>query len=138
LRSRLKQNNQSSIKVVEIDDYIKQYLTWVDDMFTKEKVNNIKITLSLIALCVPLFANHSAMIENSCPYETYVRVDGKCLDISQEGLSNITEELNRNNNSVTEVSTEVKELSQELEKLCGLGQPETTSQIEIMADVCQY
>ena len=112
-------------------------------MVTKEKKNNIKITLPLVALCLPLFANHSAMVENGCPYETYLRVDGKCLDISQEGLNDITEELD--SNSVEEVSQEVEELSEELEELseelaelCVEEQPETNAQIEIMEDVCQY
>jgi hypothetical protein len=136
VRSRLKQNNLLSIKVVEAEDYIKQYLAQVDDMFTKERVHNIKITLSLFALCVPLFANHSTMSENSCPYETYVRLKGKCLDISQEGLNDITEELD--SNSVAKVGIQIEALSQELSDLCGSEQSETASQLKIMADVCQY
>ncbi len=113
-------------------------------MVTKEKKKNITITtLPLIALCMPLFANYSATIENGCPFETYVRVEGKCLDISHEGLNDITEELDSNlvkevNKEVAELSEELSELSEELEELCIEEQPETASQIEIMEDVCQY
>lgn len=112
-------------------------------MTAKEKKNNIKTTLPLVALCLPLFANYSATIENGCPYETYIRVEGKCLDISQEGLSNMTEELDTNSvkeidKEVAELSEELEELNEELEDLCIEQQPETTSQIEILEDVCQY
>ena len=112
-------------------------------MVTKEKKNNIKLTLPLIALCVPLFANYSAAIENGCPYETYVRVDGKCLDISENGLNEITEKLDSDfvrevNKEIEQVSQELEELSQELEELCVEERPENNSQIEIMENVCQY
>ena len=112
-------------------------------MVTKEKKKNITITLPLIALCVPLFSNYSAAIENGCPFETYVRVEGKCLDISQEGLNGITQELDSNlvkevNKEVAELGEELEELNEELEELCIEEQPKTASQIEIMEDVCQY
>ena len=108
-----------------------------------EKKQNIKITLPLIALCVPLFANYSATIENGCPYETYVRVEGKCLDISQEGLNDMTKELDSNsvqeiNKEVAQLSEELEELNEELEELCQEEQPKTASQIEIVENVCQY
>ena len=61
-------------------------------MSRKDRVDNIKITLSLIALCVPLFVRYSVTAENSCPYETYMHIDNKCLDISEKALSNLTEE----------------------------------------------
>lgn len=112
-------------------------------MTTNDQKKNIKLTLPLIALCVPLFANYSAKIENGCPFETYVRVEGKCLDISQEGLNNITAKLDSNsvkqvNQEVAELSEELEELGEELEELCIEEQPQTPSQIEIMEDVCQY
>lgn len=112
-------------------------------MTTKEKRKNIGTTLPLIALCIPLFANYSAAMENSCPYETYLRVDDKCLDISQEGLNDITQELDSSsvkevNKEVAELSEELEELSEELEELCLEEQPETNAQIEIIEDVCQY
>ena len=112
-------------------------------MTTSEKKKNIRITLPLIALCMPLFANYSAAMENSCPYETYLRVDDKCLDISQEGLNDITEELDSGsvkevNKEVAELNEELEELSEELEELCVEEQPATSSQIEIIEDVCQY
>lgn len=112
-------------------------------MTTKEKKTSIRTTLPLIALCMPLFANYSAAMENGCPYETYLRVDEKCLDISQEGLNDLTEELDSNsikevNKEVTELNEELEELSEELEELCVEKQPETNSQIKIMEDVCQY
>ena len=112
-------------------------------MAKKERVNQIRITLPLIALCLPLFANHYAKAENSCPYETYIRVEGKCVDISEEGLNDITEELE--GSGVEEVSKEIEEVSQELEELgeelaefCSSEQPETSTQVEILEDVCQY
>ncbi len=112
-------------------------------MATKERINQIKITLPMIALCLPLFANHYAKAENGCPYETYLRLENKCVDISQQGLDEITEELDRN--TVTEVSKEIEEVSQELEdlseelkELCVEEQPQSSVQVEIMTDVCQY
>ncbi|MEM8832189.1 MAG: hypothetical protein AAGE96_22990 [Cyanobacteria bacterium P01_G01_bin.19] len=112
-------------------------------MVTQEKKNNIKITLPLIALCVPLFANYSATINNGCPFETYVRVDGKCLDISEKGLSNISKELDSEsvmevNKEAEDLNEELEDLSEELEEFCIEEQPETNSQIEILKDVCQY
>lgn len=111
-------------------------------MATKERINNIKITLPLIALCLPLFVKYQVTAENGCPYETYIRVDGKCLDISQQGLDNITAELDSSlvaevNKEVKQVNKELKELSQELEEFC-VEQPETSTQIEILKNVCQY
>jgi len=112
-------------------------------MATKEKTHQIKITLPLIALCLPLFANHYAKAENGCPYETYIRMDHKCLDISPKGLSEITEELGKNaakevNKEIEEVSLELEELSEELEIFCIEEKPETSAQVEIMEDICQY
>lgn len=112
-------------------------------MATKEKTNQIKITLPLIALCLPLFANHYVTAENGCPYETYIRVDNKCVDISQKGLNEITKELDKNavkevSKEIEEVGLELEELSEELEEFCIETKPETSSQVEIMSDVCQY
>ena len=112
-------------------------------MVSKEKRNQIRKTLPLVALCVPLFANYSATLENGCPYETFLRVDDKCLDISQEGLNNITEELDSDSalevtQEIVEVNQELEELTQELAELCIKEQPETISEIEFMEDVCQY
>jgi len=109
----------------------------------KERINHIKITLSLVALCLPLFAKYSVTAQNGCPYETYMRVDGKCLDISQEGLNNMTEELNSNSGKevkqeIIELNEEIQDLSKELEDLCIQEQPENKSQIEIIENVCQY
>ncbi|MGD1917774.1 MAG: hypothetical protein ACFCAD_02125 [Pleurocapsa sp.] len=143
MRSKLNQNVYLSTKVVGTQNYNREYSIQVDDMAIDEKKKNIKFTLPLIALCVPLFANYSATMENGCPFETYVRVDGKCLDISEEGLNDITEKLDSSsviqvNKEVAEINEELEELSEELEELCIEEQPETTSQIEIMEDVCQY
>ena len=62
-------------------------------MATKEKTktNQIKLTLPLIALCLPLFANHQVTAENGCPYENYLRIEGQCVDISQQELDEITD-----------------------------------------------
>ena len=112
-------------------------------MATKERINQIRITLPLIALCLPLFANHYVKAENSCPYETYIRIEGKCVDISEGGLNDITEELEGNaveevNKEIKQVSRELSELGEELTEFCVAEQPETTTQVEIMEDVCQY
>ena len=112
-------------------------------MATKERVNQIRITLPLIALCLPLFANHYVKAENSCPYETYIRVEGKCVDISEKGLNDITDELEGSavkevSKEIEEVGQELEELSEELDEFCILEQPETLTQVEIMEDVCQY
>lgn len=112
-------------------------------MATKERINQIRITLPLIALCLPLFANHYVKAENSCPYETYIRVEGKCVDISEEGLNDLTEELGGSgvkqvSKEVEEVSHELEELSEELTEFCVEEQPETSIQVEIIEDVCQY
>ena len=118
-------------------------MTEVDNMSVKESFNNIKITLPLIALCLPLFVEYHATAENSCPYETFIRVDSKCVDISERGLNDITEELNVSsavevNKQIKEVSKELEELSEELEEFCVSEYPETSAQIEIMEDMCQY
>ena len=112
-------------------------------MARKELINNIKITLPLIALCLPLSANYYVTAENGCPYETYIRVEGKCIDISEAGLNEIYEELDTDN--IEEVSKEIEEVSQELEELgeevaelCINKQPETASQAEILENICQY
>lgn len=112
-------------------------------MAVKEKTNQIKITLPLIALCLPLFANHYVTAENGCPYETYLRVDNKCVDISQKGLHKITKKLDKNSvkevtQEIEEVGQELQDLSEELNEFCETEQPETSVQIEIMDDVCQY
>jgi hypothetical protein len=110
---------------------------------SKNKINNIKITLSLIALCLPLFVKYYAQAKNSCPYETYLHLDGKCLDVSTEGLNNITEELNTN--SVNEVNQEIANINQglenisdQLDELCVTKTPETLTQIDIVENICQY
>ena len=100
-------------------------------MATKERINQIKITLPMIALCLPLFANHYAKAENACPYETYLRLENKCVDISQQGLYEITEELERNtvtevSKEIEEVSQELEDLSEELEELCVEEQPQSS------------
>lgn len=112
-------------------------------MAAKEKTNQIKLTLPLIALCLPLFANHQVTAENGCLYETYLRVEGQCMDISQQDLDEITEEVD--SNPIQEVNQEIKEVSQELNQLnkqlndfCQEEQPKTSGQVEIMEDVCQY
>lgn len=89
-------------------------------MSRKDRVDNIKITLSLVALCVPLFVRYSVTAENSCPYETYMHIDNKCLAISEKALSNLTEELDINlakevNKEIEGVSNELQKLSKELE-----------------------
>lgn len=119
-------------------------------MAKKELINNIKITLPLIALSLPLFANYHVTAENGCPYETYIRLEGKCIDISEQGLNEISDELDTPN--VEEVSQEIEEVNQELEELgeeleelgeeikelCIKEQPETQVQEEILEDMCQY
>lgn len=50
-------------------------------MATKEIIDRIKLTLPLIALCLPLFVEEQITAKNGCPYETYLRIDEKCLDI---------------------------------------------------------
>lgn len=112
-------------------------------MARKDLVNNIKITLPLIALCLPLSFDHYLKAENTCPYETYIRLEGKCLNISEQGLNKITSELDTP--GLTEVNKEIEEVSQELGELgaeivefCVEEQPETTTQLEIMEDICQY
>lgn len=88
-------------------------LDWVLVMATNEKVNQIKITLSLTAVCLPLFVNHYVKAENSCPYETYIRLEERCVDISEQGLKEITQELE--DDAVLEISKEIESVSQELE-----------------------
>lgn len=115
-------------------------------MATQERINQIGITLSLIALCLPLFVNYHVKAKNSCPYETYIRVDQKCVDISAQGLGEITAKLDRIDQNgveevtqeIAEVSNELEDLSQELEEYCLKEQPITDYQVEIMSDVCQY
>ena len=110
-------------------------------MATKEIINNI-ITLPLIALCLPLFVEDRITVENGCPYETYLRVDNKCLDISEPGLNYLTAKLDPNSvkevdREIEDVSKELKELSAELEEFC-VEKLETSTQIRIIRDVCQY
>lgn len=111
-------------------------------MATKEIINNI-ITLPLIALCLPLFVEDRITAEHSCPYETYLRVDNKCLDISERGLNDLTAKLDTNSikevdREIEDVSKELEELSAELKEFCVKQQPETSTQKEIIQDVCQY
>ena len=112
-------------------------------MPTKERINQIKITLPLIAFGLPLFANHYVIAENGCPYETYIRVDDKCVDISQQGLNQIATELDQSavqevNQEIEEVSEQLADLSTELAEFCIERQPETNVQIEIVENICQY
>ncbi len=81
-------------------------------MATKEKINQIKITLPLVALCLPLFANHQVIAENGCPFETYLRLEEKCVDISKSGFSNITQEID--DHEIKEINLEIKQVSQKL------------------------
>lgn len=83
-------------------------------MVTKKK-HNLIITLPLIAFSIPLFAEHSITAANGCPYETFMRVDGKCLDISQEGLKDMTTVLS--SNSIKKVDHKLEQVSQELTEL---------------------
>ena len=112
-------------------------------MATKERVNQIIITLPLIAVCLPLFVNHHVKAENSCPYETYIRLEERCVDISEQGLNEITQELEDDavleiSQEIESVSRELEDLNEELEEFCVESQPETSAQIEIVEDVCQY
>ncbi|MEL6496052.1 MAG: hypothetical protein AAFQ41_13165 [Cyanobacteria bacterium J06623_7] len=112
-------------------------------MATKERIKQIRITLPLIAVCLPLFVNHYVKAENGCPYETYLRIEGKCVDISERGLNEITQELEEDavlevSKEIAEVSQELEELGRELEEFCHQSQPETSTQVEIVEDVCQY
>lgn len=112
-------------------------------MATKERINQIRLTLPLIALCFPLFVNHYVKAENSCPFETYIRVEDKCVDISEQGLSEITAELDSGaiesvSQEIKQVSQELAELGEELQEFCVAEQPETIAQVEILEDVCQY
>ncbi len=110
-------------------------------MAKKERVHNLKITLPLIALCLPLFVKQYVTAENGCPYKTYVRLDSKCIDISKEGLNDITEKIDISkgkevNKEIVEVSKKLKDLSAEIEEFC-VEEPEAINQIEIMEDICQ-
>lgn len=104
-------------------------------MAKKEKFHNFKITLPLIALCLPLFANQYVTAENGCPFETFIRVEGKCLDISAKGIDNIAEQLDIE--SVEEINREIEDLSEEIKELCVIENPEHTAQINIVEDMCQ-
>ena len=115
-------------------------------MTAEKKTNQIKIILPLIALCLPLFANYNVKAENACPYKTYIHVDDKCMDISAEGLQEITEEIDSDavadvSQEIKDVSEELSELSTELNELCDREayrqQPQTTEQTEAIEDVCQ-
>jgi predicted transcriptional regulator len=111
-------------------------------MATKEIISNI-ITLPLIALCLPLFVEDRLTAEHGCPYETYLRVDNKCLDISEQGLNDLIAKLDTNSiekvdREIEDVSKELEELSAELKEFCVKQQPETSTQKEIIQDVCQY
>ncbi len=111
-------------------------------MAKKERVHNLKITLPLIALCLPLFVKQYVTAENGCPYETYVRLDSKCIDISKERFNDMTEEIDISkakevNKEIVEVRKELKDLSAEIEDFCVEKQPETINQLKIMEDICQ-
>jgi len=106
----------------------------------KEYFDHLKITLPLIAFCLPLFFKYSVKAKNSCPYEIYMHIDEKCLDISRTGLNNLTQELN--NISAEGISKEVEELGEELgeelTEICTEEQPVDSAQIEIMEEMCKY
>lgn len=109
-------------------------------MATKEIIN-IGFTLTLIAFGIPLFAKDRAVADNACPYETYLRVDNRCLNISEPGLGSMTAQLNADsvkkvNRELAEVSKELDDLSAELDKFC-VEQSETSESSEILQDVCQ-
>jgi len=92
---------------------------------------------------LPLSFEHYLKADNTCPYETYIRIEGKCIDISEQGLDKITLELGTPhitevNKEIKEVSQELKELKEEIAEFCVEEQPETETQIEIMEDMCQY
>ena len=109
-------------------------------MATKEIIN-IAFTLPLIAFCLPLFAEDRVKAENGCPFETYLRVDDKCLDVSEPGLDSITAQLNSDSvrevsREIKQVSKELKDLSEELDEFC--IEPKTPTEAEISEDVCQH
>ena len=113
-------------------------------MATKEikEISNIVCTLPLIAFCLPLFGDDRVKAVSNCPFETYLRVDNKCLDISEPGLESITAELNPNSvrevsREIKQVSKELKDLSEELEEVC-VERPKTIAEAKTLEDVCQY
>ena len=109
-------------------------------MATKEIINT-GFTLTLIAFGLPLFAKDRAIANNPCLYETYLRVDNRCLGISEPGSGSITAQLNADsvkkvNRELAEVSKELDDLSEELDNFC-VEQRETSERSEILQDVCQ-
>lgn len=114
-------------------------------MTTKESVCNILFTLSLIALCLPLFVKDRVKAENACPYETYLRVDDRCLDVSQPGLDTIVAKINTDsynpnkpvNREIEQVGQELQKLSGKLDRLCGEDRFQTL-ETKTIKDVCQY
>ena len=110
-------------------------------MATKEIIN-IVFTLPLIAFCLSLFAEDRAKAENGCPFETYLRVDDKCLDISEPGLESITAKLDPNSvrevsHEIKQVSKELEDLGEELEEVC-IERSQTAAEAKILEDVCQH
>lgn len=101
----------------------------------KEYFDHLKITLPLIAFCLPLFVKYSVEAENSCPYENYMLIDQKCLDISQTGLTDLTEELD--NTSFEDVSQDIEELGAQLTELCTEEQSVDSAESEILKEMCQ-
>ena len=90
---------------------------------------------------IPLFAKDRAVADNTCPYETYLRVDNRCLGISEPGLDTITAQLDADsvkkvNRQLAEVSKELDDLSEELDEFC-VKQPEISEGAEILQDICQ-
>jgi hypothetical protein len=100
----------------------------------KSNTKKVRFILPLIALCLPLFVEYGVSADNSCPYEKYIFLEGKCVDLSEDRLNEVNKQANK---SIKKVDREIKQLNRELNKLCSLTATTEPSSEKLIAEMCQ-
>jgi hypothetical protein len=100
----------------------------------KNNSKKVRFILPLVALCLPLFVEYGVSADNSCPYQTYIYLEGKCVDLSTERLNTTSNEPNK---AIEKVDREVRQLNQELTELCSEELTSREPTEEIVEEMCQ-
>jgi hypothetical protein len=100
----------------------------------KNKSKKVRFILPLIALCLPLFVEYGVSADNTCPYETYIYLQGKCVNLSTERLHTVPDE---SSNIIKKVDRKLQQLNQELTKLCNEESATNEPTAEIIEEMCQ-
>ncbi len=99
----------------------------------KNNSKKVGFILPLIALCLPLFIEYGVSADNSCAYETYIFLEGKCVDLSEERFTEVSDEFSK---AIKKVDREIKQLNRELNKLCNEKETTDKSSEELIEEMC--